>query len=77
MPQFIFAIAGCFSLMAVVSSAMADSQIPVQSVLTRVLEEAEVPAREAGVLAKFSVREGEPGVRAGVLMAFDEILWHS
>lgn len=72
MPQFIFAIAGCFSLMAVVSSAMADSQIPVQSVLTRVLEEAEVPAREAGVLAKFSVREGDKVTAGQIIGQLDD-----
>ncbi len=37
----------------------AAESIPVQSALVRVLDEAEVPARDAGVLAELSVRAGD------------------
>lgn len=72
MPQFIFVIAGCLSLLVVSPKVFAESQIPVQSVLTRVLEEAEVPAREAGVLAKFNVREGDKVTAGQVIGQLDD-----
>ncbi|MCX7423665.1 MAG: HlyD family efflux transporter periplasmic adaptor subunit [Planctomycetia bacterium] len=72
MKQIYFVIVGCLLLPAISSYAAADSLIPVQSVLTRVLEEAEVPAREAGVLAKFIVREGDRVTAGQVIGQLDD-----
>ena len=49
-----------------ISSDAAES-IPVQSALVRVLDEAEVPARDAGVLAELSVRAGDQ-VKSGQII---------
>lgn len=45
----------------------ANEPIKVQSAFVRVLDEAEVPAREAGVLEKLDVRDGDP-VKSGQVL---------
>ncbi len=52
----------------VAASALVADEVQVSSVLVKLLDEVEVPAREAGVLEKVSVREGEM-VEAGAPLA--------
>lgn len=49
------------------SLVAADEPIKVQSAIVKVLEEAEVPARDAGVLATLNIREGHR-VKAGQVL---------
>ena len=46
--------------------------IPVQSVLIRLIDEAEVPAREAGVLAALSAAEGQLVAEGAELAQLDD-----
>ena len=50
----------------------ADEPISVQSALTRILDEAEVPAREAGVLSGLDVREGDKVTAGQIIGQLDE-----
>lgn len=59
-------IAAC--LMALSPAATADSPVAVHSVLIRLIDEVEVPARATGALAESRVREGS-AVKAGELLA--------
>jgi macrolide-specific efflux system membrane fusion protein len=61
-----FALSFC----GVVADATADPATPlvVESVVLRLLEEAEVPAQEGGLLTEVAVREGQP-VKKGKLLA--------
>jgi multidrug efflux pump subunit AcrA (membrane-fusion protein) len=72
MPQINMPIAIILLVLANITHADAQSLIPVQSALTRVLEEAEVPAREAGVLAKFDIREGDRVTAGQVIGQLDD-----
>jgi macrolide-specific efflux system membrane fusion protein len=58
------------SFCGVVADATADPATPlvVESVVLRLLEEAEVPAQEGGLLTEVAVREGQP-VKKGKLLA--------
>src|SRR5436190_1687903 len=49
-----------------------DSAIEVQSVALRLLEEAEVSAREAGVITSVAVREGQRVKRGELLAQIDD-----
>ncbi len=53
-------------------SARAEPPIKVQSALVRVLDEAEVPARDAGVLAKLEIREGDKVTSGQVIGQLDD-----
>lgn len=52
--------------------ASAPESIPVQAVLLQLIDEANVPAREAGVLVEVSVREGETVERGQLLARIDD-----
>ena len=55
-------------LLVLVPSALAAAEVQVSSVLVKLLDEVEVPAREAGVLENVTVREGQM-VEAGAPLA--------
>lgn len=57
-----------FTVLAVGRAATAAEPIKVQSAFVRVLEEADIPAREVGVLATLEVREGDL-VKAGQVLS--------
>jgi macrolide-specific efflux system membrane fusion protein len=61
-------IGGLMTAQAATAVASAPAPLEVESVVLRLLEEAEVPAQEAGVVTKVAVREGQR-VKEGELLA--------
>jgi len=59
-------------LAAVGTALGAGEPVPVQSVLIRLIDEAEVPAREAGVLAALSAAEGQLVAEGAELAQLDD-----
>lgn len=66
--QYIVAIAIVALPTVVPGAAAAGSPIEIDSAFVRLIEQVEVPAREAGVLAEIAVREGQT-VAEGALLA--------
>ena len=61
-----------FAILAAGATATAAEPIKVQSAFVRVLEEADIPAREVGVLATLEVREGDIVKSGQVLSRLDD-----
>jgi macrolide-specific efflux system membrane fusion protein len=57
---------------ALVAPALAADPIEVESVVLRLLEEAEVPAQEAGIVTQIAVREGQRVARGELLVQIDD-----
>lgn len=72
MKRIVLTVAVAMFAIVVGTRADADGPIPVQSALTRVLEEAEIPARDAGVLAKFDIREGDKVTAGQIIGQLDD-----
>src|SRR3954471_11057285 len=76
--QFTLVCFGALTAIPIVTCAFAagekpkDSAIEVQSVAIRLLEEAEVPAQEAGVITNVAVREGQRVKQGELLTRIDD-----
>ncbi len=74
MRQIMILLAGGWLVLAQSAPAGEPQQIKIDSVLVTVLEKADVPAREAGVLATLDVREGDIVEAGQVVGSLDDKL---
>lgn len=61
-----------FTLCSATSGVRGDDPIVIEKVVVRLVEQVDVPAREAGVLEEILVREGDVVARGGVVAKIDD-----
>jgi len=67
---------GCLATCLLGASAWAAEPLQVESVVLRLMAEADVPAQESGVLTSVAVREGQPVKRGELLAQIDDRVAH-